>query len=608
MHNEVTYDIRKLKQDITAVRGGTEFELSDEKVKKFTELLKEEALPDINKKPSFVPKISSLHSNARACLLRKVSPSVAIQEYLNDAVLQSWVKAGIDLHRGHREACGFCGQMLPDDLWERLDAHFNKELGELEAALRAQLVAVENENVAIKSIPLPDRASFYASNREEFDDAKREFEIQLKVYETELKRLAEQIKRRLSNLFQPIEIEVLSDNSSKLSDCISFITNLIENNNRKTHTLASDKRNACTALRWHAVAHYVRTIDLTSEEAKILALETEAKQLEEHADAAQAQVAECERQIDVLRALQKDEKQGAEKVNELLNNFFGHNGLQLVAIEEGETTGVKFQIMRGEELAYNLSEGESSLVAFCYFMAKLDDVDTKGKDLIVCIDDPISSLDSNHIFFVFSLIESMLTKPLKNADGSNLYRYKQLFISTHNLEFLKYLKKLSLPKNKHGDTGFFIIEQQGYSSKIRLMPDYLKNYITEFNYLFHQIYKCSNVDPGVEHECFYNFGNNLRKFLEAYLFYRYPSYYNTSQERLQRFFGDDNNATALTTRVSNELSHLEESFDRSMSPIEIPEIPTLAKYVLDKMYEKDPDQYNAFLESIGEEPRIALAA
>lgn len=51
------------------------------------------------------------------------------------------------------------------------------------------------------------------------------------------------------------------------------------------------------------------------------------------------------------------------------------------------------------------------------------------------------------------------------------------------------------------------------------MPSYLRDYITEFNYLFHQIYKCRNQGGTNEpHEPFYGFGNNLRKFLEAFLF------------------------------------------------------------------------------------------
>ena len=64
--------------------------------------------------------------------------------------------------------------------------------------------------------------------------------------------------------------------------------------------------------------------------------------------------------------------------------------------------------MRNGQSAYNLSEGECSLIAFCYFMAKLEEPESKGKEMIIYIDDPISSLDGNHIFFMFSLIESLI--------------------------------------------------------------------------------------------------------------------------------------------------------------------------------------------------------
>ncbi len=93
--------------------------------------------------------------------------------------------------------------------------------------------------------------------------------------------------------------------------------------------------------------------------------------------------------------------------------------------------------------------------------------------------------------------------------------------------------------------------------------------------------------------------------LETYLFYKYP--YKDQQagplDKLRRFFGGDSAATALTNRVENELSRLEAIFDRSMRPIEIPEIPAVANFVLDKMYEKDKEQFNALLQSIGEPAR-----
>jgi wobble nucleotide-excising tRNase len=285
------------------------------------------------------------------------------------------------------------------------------------------------------------------------------------------------------------------------------------------------------------------------------------------------------------------------KVNEYLNNFFGHDFLTLKALEESDQLGdkkIRFEIIRNGKKAYHLSEGECSLIAFCYFMAKLEDIETKGSKPIIWIDDPISSLDSNHIFFVYSLINSEI---VAKQD------FEQLFISTHNLDFLKYLKRLP---SDYNITEKFIVLRDGERSEIRLMPKYLKDYVTEFNFLFHQIYLCAKTDISTEESfsVYYNFGNNCRKFLEALLFYKYPSRIdnqtrNANSKRLLKYFGDNNQATVLTERVNNELSHLEEIFDRGMSPIDIPELKKVAQFVLDKIKENDNDQYEALLESIG---------
>src|SRR5690606_16639091 len=155
--------------------------------------------------------------------------------------------------------------------------------------------------------------------------------------------------------------------------------------------------------------------------------------------------------------------------------------LKLVA--EGETPNMRFKIMRDGIDANNLSEGECSLISFCYFIARMEDElkdEANGNKLLIYIDDPISSLDSNHIFFMFSLIESIIAKPKK---------YGQLFISTHNLDFLKYLKNLTQPKYKpqpdskdKADVKHFIIDRKSKGkTELKLAPDYLKNYITEFN-------------------------------------------------------------------------------------------------------------------------------
>ncbi|WP_254448170.1 AAA family ATPase [Burkholderia pseudomallei] len=274
----------------------------------------------------------------------------------------------------------------------------------------------------------------------------------------------------------------------------------------------------------------------------------------------------------------RDEKRGAEHVNRYLGHFLGHGGLSLSAVEEANTATYRFQILRGDQAAYNLSEGECSLVAFCYFLAKLEDIETKGKKLIIYIDDPISSLDSNHIFFVFSLIEN---------------------ISTHNLEFLKYLKRLSKPAK---DSESFLITRKESSSAIGLMPTYLRNYVTELNYLFGEIYGCSDANNANTHyHSFYNFGNNLRKFLEAFLFFKYPfssSDRNDHDKRIKMFFYDGTNSQALVERLTNEFSHLGEFIDRGAQPIDCSEIATIAKFVLKRIRDNDKEQFDHFLLSI----------
>ena len=55
----------------------------------------------------------------------------------------------------------------------------------------------------------------------------------------------------------------------------------------------------------------------------------------------------------------------------------------------------------------------------------------------------------------------------------------------------------------------------------------------------------------------------------------------------------------MTDRINNEFSHLEGLFERSMVPIDVPEMKKTSSFILDKIKEKDIEQYEALLLSIG---------
>lgn len=615
-YGSAVYNIDHIRRDIASTKKpGFAALATEEQAGKLT-LLKQEALPDITGTLAITLKLVSLTATAEPLLSKAITPTKAIEELLKDSALQLWVKQGMGHHREKRDTCAFCRQDLPHDIWQVLDEHFSKESGDLETALDAAITLVTNEIGTIAEHNSFTGVQFYADERTEFEASSKALLQALAVYKKDLEALKKALETRKNNLFQPVSLKAPAHDAEEIGKHVAAINALIGISNGKTSTLEKDKIAARDALRLADVFTFANAISYDKELGRIAALKADAETAGTAHTDAEKEIREAEAEVQTWRAKQKDERKGAERVNSLLTNFFGHDGIKLAARDREDKVTVKFEVTRDGKAAYNLSEGECSLIAFCYFMAKLDDPESKGKDLIIYIDDPISSLDGNHIFFMFSLIESLIAKPIKK-DGANSYRYKQLFISTHNLDFLKYLKRLSIPSKKIpaaegktrsvSDHEHFMIERNGASSNILLMPSYLRDYITEFHYLFHQIYKCKDQAAAADsHEPFFGFGNNLRKFLEAFLFFKYPHHDDRHDafERIKKFFGEEeDNAVALVNRLNNEFSHLEAIPDRSFKPVEIPEIAKVANYVLDKMYASDKVQYNALLKSIGEPER-----
>lgn len=594
------YNIESIKADIAFVTSNKVEVLTEADRANSVALLKEEALPEIRFSATFGSKLDALFDEAKPLILTGIEPTKPLQDLLNDSSLESWAREGIEHHKGKRDDCAFCRQKLPANIWQTLADHFNQASEALGAAIDAcaEKIRVEQQNVAW--MPVLEVGQFYVSERPAFENSKAVLARAIDSYKADLQKLADALANRRAALFRTGQLPALEFDAVAAEAATRMFNSVVATNNGRSATLNKDKESARLALRRSKVAEFLTNLDLPGKEENIRQLHESSMEAKGRADSARQAERVIEQEIKQLESQQKDERKGAERVNTLLNHYFGHGGVRLEAVDDAASAGVKFQIMRGNQPAFNLSEGEGSLIAFCYFMAKLDALGSSGKELIVYIDDPISSLDSNHVFFVYSLIEQLLCAPIRKTDGTEAYRYKQLFVSTHNLDFLKYLKRLSGPSNQ---VQHFIVERHGETpSRLSLMPAYLKKYVTEFNYLFHQIYRCSlSVSQGGDHDHFFSFGNNLRKFFEAYLYFKYPhgTGRDTATERVMRFFAGDEMAGNIATRLSNELSHLEESLDRGMSPIDIPEIQKIAAHVLAKIKAADPDQYASLMASIG---------
>lgn len=590
------YNIRKLTDEIEIVTEQGFTALTDAEVLEKDTLLKERVNQDVRALSKHSIDISTISSKAETLITKPISSSDKIEQLVKDSILNRWVKEGRQHHKDKLDNCAFCGNEITAERWKELDSHFDEESEKLEKDIDSLLEEIQQQITALNNCLSINKNLFYSKYHKDIDRLIVFRQYVIDRIRTELASITEQLENRKNDLLNTKTFATVKDNSKRLEWCWQIFENIRTEANAYSTLLADEQSEAKRLLRLREVRDFANTIQYSTEAARIEGLKTIADtKAQEKADIDQ-KIQNQIKAIEDKERLMNDEEKGALKVNEYLNNFFGHDFLTLKALEEADQFGgkkIRFEIIRNGKKAHHLSEGECSLIAFCYFMAKLEDIETKGSKPIIWIDDPISSLDSNHIFFVYSLINSEI---VAKQD------YEQLFISTHNLDFLKYLKRLPFPKK----TEKFIVVREGTKSQIRLMPSYLKDYITEFNFLFHQIYICANADltDDSNFSVFYNFGNNARKFLEALLFYKYPSKIDdrsSNTKRLLQYFGNDTQSAVLTERVNNELSHLEEIFDRGMIPVDIPELKKVAQFILDKIEENDDEQYKALLESIGVE-------
>lgn len=590
------YNITKVKEEIKNItlENLDSNILNDEQLQINENRLRDESKEAIKLNFNFQQaQMSEILSQAKILVEEKLTPREEIKDEL-----RKWLEAGLDFHShtNEEQECKFCkGKVSKERITELLE-NLNDEKRQIhksEIEKLTNLIKDINNNYDekyLKNIHAIRKEALYLEYQKEGEKIKNDAEEIFNKYNNLLKTILKKLEDKYENPYKDIIFGNFTDNSNEVAKIIEDLKKLANKNNEKTDRLSEDKKNAKKTIIISKISKGLKDIDYFSKQQEIEALDNDIKRLNNIKDDKMKEKEEAEEKQRKLRDEISGEEVSKNNINRYLNSFFGNETLQFRVLEDKKG---EFEILRNGQKADNLSEGECTLIGFCYFMAKLQDLKTDGeKPYIIWIDDPISSLDSNHIFFIFSLINSELFEDKK-------LKYKQLFISTHNLDFLKYLKRLADKTEK----SFYMIQKDENGSKIVDMPKFLKDYTTEFNYLFEQIYKLKNTNEKDNEDTktilTYNFGNNLRKFLEIYLFFKYPQKKSLGVKTIERFFGSTQNAILLN-RYIQEYSHLREILERGMKPLDIPESKKIAEFVLETIKKKDPEQYDALCESIND--------
>lgn len=470
------------------------------------------------------------------------SPTIVKKEHLLDSYhrVNSACRDLVSFYNEHEDidVCAFCGNPILRDRISELNVYYTNEASILRTKIEKLIEQISRSEFELNT----NKTSFLSPNdlsescRVEFGQYKAQYEELLSNFSNILASLKVALVEKINNSLFVKMTPVLADLtflSNYKSICLTIKT-IVERHNSIILNFSTVKKDASTRLKLHYIAKTLRETNyfklLSAKEKQEKEREKKTRELE----AAQQTVTLIQSELTSII-------KGQEKLNYYIQLLLGRQDLKIRATKDNY-----FELVRGTDIARNLSEGEKSAIAFAYFLVFLEHIkESNGlSDAIIFIDDPISSLDNNHIAQVASLINKFFFYTSSNKTFEN---FAQLFIATHNFEFFTFIRDANNLKRSRKDyfCPLYLLKRKTESSVDLIdLPKAFSKYDSEYLYLFSEIYDYYTSNCPEDRS--YIMPNIIRRFLEIYTRIKLPGNHDEIDNRLK----------ILTDGQPNELKFL----------------------------------------------------
>lgn len=191
-------------------------------------------------------------------------------------------------------------------------------------------------------------------------------------------------------------------------------------------------RNTCDELN-----HKIAIVETRNLICNLISLKKDAEDENNLLRVAKGNKNNISRALAEKRAELRNEKDAAERVNDLLSMVFDEGGISLVPDIGGGYRVVNNGI---DVPPRSLSTGEQNILSLCYFFVRIangeDYNNSLGDNKVIVLDDPISSFDYNNKFGVIKLLGSLSRRIFQNGSES------KLLIMTHDISVAYELSKM----------------------------------------------------------------------------------------------------------------------------------------------------------------------
>ncbi|OQR29724.1 hypothetical protein BWR59_19895 [Pseudomonas sp. Bc-h] len=380
-----------------------------------------------------------------------VSISAIIQRLGNS----DWVRQGMKFLEHTDDKCPFCQQNISHDFEQDLADYFDETF---EADSRAVSNLRANYFQAADEI-LNGARNLLATEFAHLDKDKISLEIQ--TLEAIVLVNKDRVDKKVSSPSTEIDLQGLGDVQLGIAGIIDAANIKVTEHNRLVSSFTAEQ-SKLTGDVWRYLIDVELKSTLTDYATDKSRLVKGIEGIAASRTKADESITAVQVEIDQIETELTSVKPTVIAINKILKNF----GFRSFSLDPA-CVGNSYRLIRsdGKDAKQTLSEGEKTFVTFLYFYHLLrGSVTTSGitSDRIVVIDDPVSSLDSDVLFIVSSLIKELFAEVRKK--DSHL---KQIFVLTHNVHFHKEITYDQRRKADAslGDETFWIVRKPGdYSS------------------------------------------------------------------------------------------------------------------------------------------------
>lgn len=412
-----------------------------------------------------------------------------------------WVKQGRRYYDANDDICPFCQQETDEAFARSLDEYFDETYVNDINRIEQLMTDYEECGSAViqRLYSLLDASSQYLDHER--------LESQAELVHSKITENKQRLQSKKAEASRVIQLESLTELLEKIDQDIEQANQEIARHNLIVDNIDQEKLDLKSRI-WKYVTVKAEH-DYDSYNSRKTALERAIENLQRGINDKKSLKTNKDQEIRELEKGITSIQPTVDEINQLLSSL-GFVGFSISPSQEKDGYYRIIRSADGRDAKETLSEGERSFVAFLYFYHLLKGSTSESgmtTNRVVVIDDPVSSLDSNTLFVVSTLI-----KRLFNDVRSGTSQIKQVFVLTHNIYFHKevtYNPKRTGRRAMNKET-FWIVKKIDQCS---MVEKHCKNPVkTSYELLWNEV-KDQAKDPNRPS---HTIQNTLRRILEHY--------------------------------------------------------------------------------------------